>query len=231
MIKEEDVVLCTVKRIEGTTVFVEIEGNGEGTIIFSEVSPGRIRNIREFVVPNKKIVCKVLRMKDGHPQLSLRRVTAGERDEVMDRYKKEKVLENMIKPVLKEKTAQALEKIKEKYELADFLDEAREDPQLIKKFFSNSDSEELMKIFTEKKEKEKEVKKEITLKTNAESGVEDIKHVLDVEANIYYNGSSKFSIITKAKDYKKANSLMERVIEEIRQRAKQHKVTLEIKEK
>ena len=44
-LEEGDVVLCTVDRIVGTTVFVSIEGNGEGSIVVSEISPGRIRNL------------------------------------------------------------------------------------------------------------------------------------------------------------------------------------------
>ena len=166
-LEEDDIVLCTVKRIEGTTVFLDIEENGQGTMIFSEVSPGRIRNIRDFVFPNKKIVCKVLRIRNGHPELSFRRVTTKEKEEVLERDKKEKALINMIKPVLKEKTPDVLQKIKEKYDLADFLDEARENPKLIKKFFTPKQTKELAKIFTEKKEKEKEEKQTITLKTNA----------------------------------------------------------------
>jgi translation initiation factor 2 alpha subunit (eIF-2alpha) len=51
-----DVVLCTVDRTAGTVVFVKIDGYGEGSIITSEIAPGRIRNLREYVVPKKKIV-------------------------------------------------------------------------------------------------------------------------------------------------------------------------------
>ncbi|GAH54399.1 unnamed protein product, partial [marine sediment metagenome] len=47
-IEEGDIVLCTVDRIIGTNVFVKIEDNGEGCIVFSEVAPGRIRNIRSY---------------------------------------------------------------------------------------------------------------------------------------------------------------------------------------
>ena len=54
--EEGDVVLCTVTKIEGTSVFVNIEGDGEGSIIVSEIAPGRIRNLRDYVLPNKKIV-------------------------------------------------------------------------------------------------------------------------------------------------------------------------------
>jgi translation initiation factor 2 subunit 1 len=232
MIKEDDIVLCTVKRIEGTTVFLDIEDNGEGTMIFSEVSPGRIRNIRDFIVPGKKIVCKVLRIRGGHPDLSLRRVTAGERDEVMDRHKKTKVLSNIIKPILKEKTPGVLEKIREKYDLADFLDEARENPDLIDPFVPAEEAENLKRLFSEKREKEKEVKKIIVVKSMSESGLNDIKSLFaGSNAEIYYLGSSKFSIEVRAKDFKKANHELNKFLEDIRNKAKSLKVSLEIKEK
>ena len=60
-----DLVLCTVERIERTIIFVKIAfGNKEvdGSIVISEIAPGRIRNIRQYVVPKKKIVCKILRI-------------------------------------------------------------------------------------------------------------------------------------------------------------------------
>ena len=50
-----DIVLCTVDRVIGINVFVKIEDNGEGCIVMSEIAPGRIRNIRDYVVPKKKI--------------------------------------------------------------------------------------------------------------------------------------------------------------------------------
>ena len=231
-LNENDVILCTVKRIEKTTVFLEIAGYGQGTMIFSEVSPGRIRNIREYVVPNKKIVCKVLRIKDGHPELSLRRVKAKERDEVLETHKKEKILANVLKPVIKEKTPEILEKIKEKYQLAEFLDEARENPDLIETFVTKTQATELKKIFAEKKEKEKEVSKIIILKTNKESGLKDIKESLKTdEAKINYLGSSKFSILVKDKNYKNANSKLDQIIEEIKKKAKTSGIKFELKEK
>ncbi len=152
-IQEGEVFLCTVKRIEGTTVFLELEigeKKVEGTMIFSEVSPGRIRNIREFVVPNKKVVCKVLRIRDGHPELSLRRVSGKQREELMDRFKKEQVLTNILKPVLKDKVQNVLQKIKETYELADFLDEVRENPEIIEPFVGKKETQDLIKIFSER---------------------------------------------------------------------------------
>ena len=55
-----DIVPCTVERITGTIVFVEIEGGQKGGITFSEVSPGRIRNIRDVIKMGQTIRVKVI---------------------------------------------------------------------------------------------------------------------------------------------------------------------------
>jgi len=230
-IKEDDVLMCTVKNIQGTTIFVEVEGGEQGSIVMSEIAAGRIRNLREYVAPNKKIVCKVLRVIDGHPQLSLRRVTAKERDSVLDRHKKEKQLLSMLKTIV-ENPKEIIEKIKEKYDAPDFLEEAREDPKILESYLSKDQAERLSKILLEKKEKDKIVKKIIILKSTASSGLEDIKSILKVEGvKINYLGSSKFSISTSAKDFKEANAKIAEVLELIEKRAKEKSAEFKVKEK
>lgn len=230
MIKNDDLVLCTVTKIEGTTVFVSIEDNRTGTITFSEVAPGRIRNIREYVVPNKKIVCKVLRVLGDHAELSLRRVTSGERDSVMQSYKQALVLTKILKPLLKDKTDQAIEKIKDKHDILTFLDEARQTPTLWEKVLSKKEASEISTIIGEKVDAEKEAKAEIKVSSLSESGLEDIKKFLTTDkAEIRYLGSSKFSVSVKAKDYKLANQLLEQLLESLKSSAKKNNLRLEVK--
>ena len=112
-LRENDVVLCAVTRIESTGVFAKIEEyDCEGAITLSEISPGRIRNIREFVSVGKKIVCKVLRKNNDRIELSLRRVSAKERDSILEHYKKERIFSSILKSVLNEKTEETIVKIK-----------------------------------------------------------------------------------------------------------------------
>ncbi len=233
-LQEDDVVLCTVKRIQGTTVFLDVFQNGsvvEGTMIFSEVSPGRIRNIREFIAINKKIVCKILRVKPDHVELSLRRVTAGEREQVLEKDRKEKMLLNMLRTVFKESAGAIVEKIKESHEPADFLDEARENPSILKKIAKSPELQQLEKIFAEKRESDKEVEAVITIKSNSPSGIKDIKKALSTKnAVIYYRGSSQFGVSVKAKDFKTANSTLSAVLKEIQEKAKQLNLSMDIKE-
>ncbi|NCN98575.1 hypothetical protein COU62_04425 [Candidatus Pacearchaeota archaeon CG10_big_fil_rev_8_21_14_0_10_35_219] len=231
MIKENDIVLCTVNRIQKTTVFLDIENNGQGTMIFAEVSPGRIRNIREYVVPGKKIVCKVLRIRNGNIELSLRRVAASERDLIMENHKREKMLLSMLKPIIKE-PEKVLEKIKASYQATEFIDEVRENPKIIEKFLKKTEAEKLSKILQEKKEKDKEVMKTIIIKSQDFDGIKKIKEILDIpEATTRYKGSSQFTIKVIAKDYKTANQIMDKILKEIEDKSKKLRVQLEIKEK
>jgi len=231
-IREDDIVMCAVKKVEGTAVFVQIENNGEGSIVMSEIAAGRIRNIRDYVSPGKKIVCKVLRAEKGRVDLSLRRVTAREKDEMKEKYEKERNLMSMLKASVK-KPDEIFKKIIESYDAIDFLEEARSNPKIIDKFIPKSELQSFSKIFAEKKEKEKQAKKSIIIKSFSSRGIEDIKLVLkdlkDVE--ISYLGSSKFSISAKAKDFKQANSQVQAAIEQIRKKAKENKLFFDAEEK
>ena len=229
--KEDDLVLCTVRSIEGTTVFVDIDSGGKGHINFSEVSAGRIRNLREFISVGKKIVCKVLRIREDNIELSLRRVTVKEREAMLEKRVKERTLRAILAPVMEASLETVLEKIAEDYEHADFLDKARETPALIEKYVSKAQAETLKKIFSERREKEKELKKIIIIKSMGESGLKDVQNVLSTDkAEIRYLGSSKFSVIVKNKDFKSGNAKIAALLEELKERAKQKHVYFEIKE-
>ena len=98
--EEDELVMCTVTKVQFHSVFVRLdEYDKSGMIHISEVSPGRIRNIRDFVKESKKIVCKVLGItkEKGHIDLSLRRVTETQKrnkvDEIKQQQKAEKILE------------------------------------------------------------------------------------------------------------------------------------------
>ena len=138
-LEEGDLVLCTVERIERTVVFVKIEGGREGSIIMSEIAPGRIRNVRNYVVLKKKIVCKVLRISQSrNVELSLRRVTPKEKKEITEQYKQEKSYINMIKSVLGEKADKAIKELSKDERIFEFFEEVKENPKKLDKIFESS---------------------------------------------------------------------------------------------
>ncbi|HKL23346.1 MAG TPA: hypothetical protein VJ895_01200, partial [Candidatus Nanoarchaeia archaeon] len=154
-LEQGDLVLCTVDRIIGTTVFVKIGGtNKEGSVVFSEVSPGRIRNIRDFVVPKKIIVCKILKISGENIELSLRRVSLKEKKEAIEQYKTERSYKNILKTILKDKTKETIEKIEENSTVFIFLEEAKENSKELEKLVGKKDAEKIIEILkTQKKKK------------------------------------------------------------------------------
>ncbi len=228
-LKEDDIVLCTVSRIEGANVFVDIENNGQGTIAMSEIAAGRIRNLREYVTLNKKIACKVLKIENGRAELSLRRVTAKERDEIMEKYKQEKTANTVLSNSLKNNPS-ALKKILEKYTAHDFLNAAKSDSSILNKFVSKDESELLQKVIADKKEKEKKSRRIFTLNTDSPYGLTDIKKILEFpNVHISYLGSSKFTIEASGKEFKEANQHIDTAIASIQKKAKELKANFGIK--
>ena len=104
MPEEDELVLCTVTNVQHHSVFAKLDEFGKtGMIHISEVSPGRIRNIRDYVVEGKKIICKVLRIDKvkGHIDLSLRRVNEGQKKKKLSEIKQEQKAEKIIEGVSK----------------------------------------------------------------------------------------------------------------------------------
>ncbi len=178
-LEEGDIIFCTVDRIIGTNVFVKLMDSNrevEGCIVMSEIAPGRIRNIRDYVVPKKKIVCKVLRISGDRIDLSLRRVTLKEQKEVKERYNQEKSYESILKSVLAEKAVKAIETISKNGKIYDFLNEAKENPKELESLTGKEDAKKILDIIkNQQKTKKVVLKREISLTTLNADGIETIK--------------------------------------------------------
>ena len=226
--EEGDLVLCKVIEIVKTTVFVETLDGLKGSIVFSEVAPGRIRNIRAHVVPNKIIVCKILSARNDHLFLSLRRVKDKEKKELLEEYKKEKTWGNILKKII-ENSGIIIEKIKEEFSLLEFFENAKKDAKLLKKYFNKEQIEKISKILLEKKEKQKEIKKEFKLSCESSNGIKIIKSILSPYKNIFYLGNSKFVVKITSTNLKQAGAEMNNILETIEKEAKKNKCGFEAK--
>jgi len=225
-------VLCTVTQIGKTTVFVKIEGNGDGTIVTSEIAPGRIRNLRDYVIPGKKIVCKVLRIDGSNINLSLRRVSQKEHKEIMEKFEKERNSLSILRSVLKEKAEAIAEEMKKESSLYEFLQSCKVDPKKLEKHVKKDDAERICKILQEKKEKLIEVKKEINLSSKKPDGIKIIKNILSVckgNCEISYLAAGRYSVKMKSDDYKKANHEISKTLEQIEKLSKENKADYEEK--
>jgi translation initiation factor 2 alpha subunit (eIF-2alpha) len=229
-----DVVLCTVDRIMGTIIFVKILGHGEGTIIISEIAPGRIRNLRDYVVPKKKIVCKVLRIIGDKINLSLRRVTQKEKKEVMEENKQEQGYKAIFKTILgKEKSKEVIEKIEEEEVLFDLVEEAKENGKVLEKFVTKDEAKKILEILNTQKEKIVIIKKDLHLYTNDPNGLEKIKALFKKikDAKVKYISAGKYTIQVQDNNMKEASNKLKSIIEDLEKEAKKQDFEIKIKEK
>jgi translation initiation factor 2 alpha subunit (eIF-2alpha) len=228
-----ELVLCTVDRIMGTAVFVKIDGrNIEGEIVMSEVAPGRIRNIRDYVVPKKKIVCKVLRISiSGNIELSLRRVTLKEKKEVIEREQQEKSYVSILKSVLGEKVEKAMQEMQKEETLFSFLDEAKTAPEKLEKVVGKEDAKKILEILNIQKKKIVLIKKEIHLTTIKPEGITLIKKVLEIfkEITVKYISAGRYSLELESEDVKIADKKLREMIIIAEKEAKKSGIEFSVK--
>ena len=220
-LEEGDLVLCTVERIDKTIVFVSMALDGkevEGSIITSEIAPGRIRNIRDYVVPKKKIVCKVLRIsKSGNIELSFRRVTQKERKELMEELKQEKSYVSILKSVMGEDSMKIIEEIMKSGKIFDFFEDAKENPKKLEILVGKENSKKIMEILNTQKENKKTVKGEIILKSTAKNGLETIKKILEKikNAEVRYISAGRYSLKAESNNMKDSDRRIREIEKEI----------------
>jgi len=228
--EEGEIVLCKVTKIFPNSVFVELtEYNKPGMIHISEISPGRIRNLRDYVVVNKQIVCKILKIdrEKGHIDLSLRRVNSHQRKEKLDEIKQELKAESLVKNLAK-KLKQPVDKLYD--EITDkvfkeyshlflcFKDVASDEVNLEKLGLDQNLNKELTNAILDKFKPEKIIiKGEIKLETYSSEGIEKIKKtLLKIEKisptiNLFYLGGGKFKLTIEDIDYKPAEKNLKKI--------------------
>jgi len=230
-----DLVSCIVDRVVGTVVFVRLNVEGkevEGSIVFSEIAPGRIRNIRDYVVPKKKIVCKVLRIsQSGNIDLSLRRVTLKERKEVLEQEQQEKSYTSIVKGILGEKAEELIKKISEKEKLYSFLEEARTNSEALEKIAGKENAKKILDILNTQKSKKKKIKKEMYITTIKPNGITLIKKILEnfKGMEIKYIAAGKYSLETESEDVKISDKKMREKIDIAEKEAKKLGVEFSVK--
>ncbi|MGB9707918.1 MAG: S1 RNA-binding domain-containing protein [Candidatus Pacearchaeota archaeon] len=244
--EEDEILFGTVNKIVGTSVFVKLDNYGkEGVVSFSEVAPGRIRNIRDYVRIGQKIVCKVLRLDraKGHIDLSLRRVTSKEKKEITQEYKREKEFSVVLNLIVKDKTrvSKVVEELKKKIRFSELLHKIIYSPNEIKGLLTEAklNEEEIRKLTELVSEKLREkkiiVKAKIILSSEAADGIEKIKEALinleNKGAEVSYMGAPNYMISIESTNYKEANKKLHTLLEEMVLKAKEKNYKVEIKEK
>jgi translation initiation factor 2 subunit 1 len=247
-----EIVLCTVKKIYGNTTFVILpEYELEGVLIISEIAPGRIRNLREYVVENKSIICKVLRVdeKQKRIDLSLRRVPVPVMKDKLEELKKEEYSERIYLDVAKETQTTKEDLFERTYEVIfesystvfEALYEVMLDNNKISMFDKLSDKEKqsFVKIINDRiKPEEVLFKESFYLSSKDSNGIELIKEAIKNSIDsvnydkieVFYLAAGKFQIFIKHDDMKSANKLYDKFREELQKQSKDKKLEVKIEE-
>ena len=227
--EEGELLLCTVTKVGFHSVFCQLDEYGKtGMIHISEVSPGRIRNIRDFVVEGKKIVCKVLKisLEKGYIDLSLRRVTSTQQKNKINEVKKQQKVEKIIELIAKKFSLDrkklydqvAAEALKTHGSVHDFFEAVVADDKLLSRLkLSDNVHKELLEIIQSRiKEASVEIKGDLKLSTYDSNGIEVVKKSLALahaagkeHIKLFYEGGGTYKIVITAKNYKDAEKIIE----------------------
>ncbi len=230
--EESDIVMCTVTKIQYSSVFVNIDDyNKSGMIHISEIAAGRIRNIRDYVKEGKKVVCKVLRVHEdkGHVDLSLRRVTDSQRRNKVNSIKLEQKAESIIEYVAKQNKIDTkklyTEISKQLLKEYEYVHHAFEDVvaghfDLKKLGLDKKITDQLTELILQRfKPKIVDISGVLKLSTYDGNGLQIIQNALgEAEKNddisIRYLGGGKYKVMAKAKEYKEAEQKLKKAVED-----------------
>ena len=222
---EGDLVLCKVEKVTNTITSVTLQNGQEGTIISSEIAPGRIKLMRQYVVPNKQVVCKILKIDGNHIHLSLRRVSSKEKKEVLQSSKQSQAINIAFKQILGDEEKLIKEKIlKDFADLTEFINSARNDESLISRYIPKNKQDAIKKI-VEKKQKKTELKQNIKIKCIEDDGVRRIKKIFSLDNNqlsITYISAGNFKLKLSSENFKQGKKEMTEIIEKLEKRAKEN---------
>ncbi len=230
--EENEIVLCRVTKIFPSSVFVNLlEYSDSGIIHISEVSPGRIRNLRDYVSVGRQIVCKILRIdtERGHIDLSLRRVNSTERQEKLEEIKQELKSESLVKNLAKKLNTpyetlykELTSKIFTEYSHLHlcFKDMAEDLVDVVKLGIAKKTADELTTAVKDKfKPPKVTIQGEIKIQTYDSNGVDKVKKTLQLvekvspTLNLFYLGAGRFKVIIEDVDYKPAEKNLKKALD------------------
>lgn len=229
--EEKEFVLCKVTNVQYHCVMASLDEYGkEGMIHISEVSPGRIRNINDFVRVGKVIVCMVLKVDTHHNRidLSLRRVTDNQKRNKVNLLKREQMAEKIIETVAEEKKLKVeklykdvIAKVFKDYDfLIYFFEDVVEGDAQLEKYIDTNLVDDFKKIIGQRiKPKEVEIGGVLSLENYEVDGVDIVQKALiaaekvNKEVTIRYKGGGSYNVTVKAKDYKAAENILKKVID------------------
>lgn len=240
--QEDELLLCTVTNIQPHSVFVTIDeyGGKTGLIHISEVAPGRIRNMRDFVIEGKKIVCKVLSVnkEKGHIDLSLRRVNSTQKRQKLDEIKEQQLAEKIIEHIAKQRGDSVLDlfsKVSDKLPqiyptlFSAFMAVAG-DNLALDKYLDKKIAKELTDAIKSRiKPPEVKLAGDVQITSYAQNGIQLIKDAFKIaEKNgalsIRYKGAGTYHLKLTSGDYKSGEKTLKALTDKISVFAEKNKM-------
>jgi translation initiation factor 2 subunit 1 len=238
--EEGELVLCTVTNVQNHCVFARLDEYGiSGMVHISEIAPGRIRNIRDYVKEGKIIVCKILRVnrERGQIDLSLRRVSENQHKVKINEVKQEQRAEKIIETAAKEIKAEMQQfyteiskPVFDKYPslFSCFTEVVKGNCNLEELGVPKKSAEALTQVVIQRlKPQHVTTETDIKIQSYAPDGVDIVKNALkkaiDAGAEVKYIAAGNYRLLATASDYKAAEKILEKasakVIEEIEKSA------------
>ncbi len=227
-----EIVIGTVTRVLDFGAFVSLDEyeNKEGLVHISEVAPGWIKDIRDYVKKGQKVVCKVLDVnpKRGHIDLSIKDVNDRQKREKIQQWKNEMKAFKWLEiagekaGVSRDELIKVGKKLIKKYDTVygAFEEIAFEGYEVIVQITGEELAKAMSEIAQENiKPPRVRVRGYFELRSNAPDGVERIKkalmeaykHAKDVDMKLEYVGAPKYRIIVEAEDYKIAEKALKKI--------------------
>ena len=233
-----DLVIATIGNVTDYGAYAKLdEYNKRGLLHVSEIASSWIRNIRDFVRENQKMVLKVLRVdpEKGHVDLSLRRVTKREKIEKIKSWKKDRKAEALLRGVA-EKVGLPVEEVyqkagsllEEKYGLYEGFEKVLTEgievltklgiPEDIAKAFAQV-SEERIRVKLVKVKGTLEIR---SMKPNGVKCIQDAfinakkaEKTRDAEVKFCVIATPRYSVEVSAENYKRAEEVLQKVSQNV----------------
>ncbi len=229
-----DLVIATIESVMDYGAYANLdEYHRRGFLHISEIASARIRNVRDFVRENQKMVLKVVRtdLEKGHIDLSLRRVTKRERIEKIKSWKKERKGDALIHAVA-DKLGMPLEQanqvagtpLEEKFGLYEGFEKAvKEGPDFLVKMGIPENVASVIVQVAEERIKIKLVKVRGVLEVRCmnPNGVKCIKEAFngatdslkarDAKVEFAVIAAPKYSVEVSADSWKRAEEVLDKV--------------------
>jgi len=233
-----DLVMATIESVMDYGAYANLdEYHRRGFLHISEISSARIRNVRDFVRENQKMVLKVLRVdvEKGHIDLSLRRVTKRERIEKVKSWKKDRKGEALLHAVA-EKLGLPVDEVyqkagiimEQKYGLYEGFEKVvRDGQEVLTKLDIPEDIVKVIAQVAEERIKIKLVKVKGVLEVRCmkPNGVKCIQDAFmsakksqktkDAKIEFYVIAAPRYSVEVSADNWKRAEELIEKVGENV----------------